>query len=148
VTLGSGTNAFNNMVGGAFNSGATVNLGAGNTLTNAGTLSPGGTGVMQTTALTGNLAQTAAGTLVVDVNAANGASDRINVSGTANLAGGVPLQVSNLTFTPWQATVLSAAGGTTNNGLIPHLIDQNPCAHWRSPMDMIFQGRSTSVFQA
>jgi nucleotide-binding universal stress UspA family protein len=32
--------------------------------------------------------------------------------------------------------------------LIPHLIDQNSCAHWRSPMDMIFQGRSTSVFQA
>jgi hypothetical protein len=32
--------------------------------------------------------------------------------------------------------------------LIPHLIDQNPCAHWRSPMDIIFQGRSTSVFQA
>jgi hypothetical protein len=33
-------------------------------------------------------------------------------------------------------------------GLIPRLIDQNPCAHWRSPMDMIFQGRSTRVFQA
>ena len=33
-------------------------------------------------------------------------------------------------------------------GLIPHLIDQNSCAHWRSPMDMIFQGRSMSVFQA
>ena len=32
--------------------------------------------------------------------------------------------------------------------LIPHLIDQNPCAHWRNPMDMIFQGRSTSMFQA
>jgi uncharacterized protein with beta-barrel porin domain len=117
VILGTGTNAFDNMAGGAFNSGATVNLGAGNTLTNAGTLSPGGAGVMQTTALTGNLVQTAAGRLVVDVNAANSASDRINVSGTANLAGGVQLQVSNLTFTPWQATVLSAAGGTTNNGL-------------------------------
>ena len=32
--------------------------------------------------------------------------------------------------------------------LIPSLADQNPCAHWRSPMDMIFQGRSTRVFQA
>jgi hypothetical protein len=32
--------------------------------------------------------------------------------------------------------------------LIPSLIDQNPSVHWRSPMDMIFQGRSTSVFQA
>jgi hypothetical protein len=32
--------------------------------------------------------------------------------------------------------------------LIPSLIDQNSCAHWRSPMDMIFQGRSPSAFQA
>jgi uncharacterized protein with beta-barrel porin domain len=117
VILGSGTNTFNNMAGGVFDSGATVNLGAGNTLTNAGTLSPGGAGVMQTTALTGNLVQTATGRLVVDVNTANGASDRINVSGTANLAGGLQLQLSNLSFTPWQATVLSAAGGATNNGL-------------------------------
>ena len=31
---------------------------------------------------------------------------------------------------------------------IPDLIDQNPCAHRRNPMDMIFQGRSMSVFQA
>jgi hypothetical protein len=31
---------------------------------------------------------------------------------------------------------------------IPRLIDQNRCAHWRNPMDMIFQGRSMSVFQA
>ena len=55
VILGSGTNGFNNMAGGFFNTGATVNLGAGDTLTNTGTLSPGGAGVIQTTALTGNL---------------------------------------------------------------------------------------------
>jgi hypothetical protein len=24
--------------------------------------------------------------------------------------------------------------------LIPSLVDQNPCAHWRNPMDMILQG--------
>jgi uncharacterized protein with beta-barrel porin domain len=117
VILGSGTNALNNMASGVFEPGATVDLGAGNALTNAGTLSPGGLGVIQTTALTGNLVQTATGRLVVDINTANGASDRINLSGTANLAGALQLQLSNLTFTPWQATVLSAAGGTTNNGL-------------------------------
>ena len=32
--------------------------------------------------------------------------------------------------------------------LIPVPIDQNPCAHWRSPMDMMRQGWSTSLFQA
>jgi uncharacterized protein with beta-barrel porin domain len=117
VILGSGTNAFNNMAGGFFNSGTTVNLGAGNTLTNAGTLSPGGAGVIQTTALTGNLAQTATGRLLTDINIAGATSDRVNVSGTANLAGAVQLQVQNATLGPWQQTVLSAAGGATNSGL-------------------------------
>ncbi len=32
--------------------------------------------------------------------------------------------------------------------LILSLIDQNPCAHWRSPMDMMRQGWSTSLFHA
>jgi uncharacterized protein with beta-barrel porin domain len=114
---GGGANAFNNMAGGVFNSGATVSLGPGNTLTNAGTLSPGGVGVIQTTALSGNLVQSATGIFLTDVNIAGATSDRINLSGTAKLAGSVQLQVSNLTFAPWQQTVLSAAGGTTNNGL-------------------------------
>jgi uncharacterized protein with beta-barrel porin domain len=117
VILGTGTNAFNNMAGGFFNAGATVNLGAGNMLTNAGTLSPGGAGVIQTTALTGSLTQTATGRLVADINISGATGDRINVSGTANLAGAVQLQVQNLTFGAFQQTVVSAAGGTTNNGL-------------------------------
>jgi uncharacterized protein with beta-barrel porin domain len=117
VTLGTGTNAFNNMAGGFFNAGATVQLGAGNVLTNAGTISPGGTGVVQTTTLTGNLVQTATGRLVTDIGIAGNTSDRINVSGTASLAGGVRILVSNVTLAPWQQTVLSAAGGATNSGL-------------------------------
>jgi uncharacterized protein with beta-barrel porin domain len=117
VILGSGTNAFNNMAGGLFNAGATVNLGAGNVLTNAGTLSPGGAGVIQTTALTGNMAQTATGRLFTDINIAGGTSDRINVSGTAALSGAVQVQVQSPILGPWQQTVLSAVGGTTNNGL-------------------------------
>src|SRR5471032_1608897 len=32
--------------------------------------------------------------------------------------------------------------------VIPSLINHNSCAHWRIPMDAIFQGRSTRVFQA
>ena len=32
--------------------------------------------------------------------------------------------------------------------LIPSLIDQNPCAHWHNPMDMMRQGWSTSLFHA
>jgi uncharacterized protein with beta-barrel porin domain len=116
VQLGGGT-AFNNMAGGFFNSGDTVNLGATGTLTNAGTLSPGGMGVMQTTALRGNLVQTATGRLVTDIDIAGGTSDRINVSRTASLAGAVQLNVQNLIAGGWQQTILSATGGVTNNGL-------------------------------
>jgi len=117
VALGSGTNAFINQAGGLFNSGTSVNLGVGNTLTNAGTLSPGGVGAIQTTAITGNLVQTATGRLAIDFNIAGATADRVNVSGTANLAGTVQLQLSNLQLGPFQQTILSASGGTTNNGL-------------------------------
>jgi hypothetical protein len=56
------------------------------TLTNRGNLSPGGKGVVQTTALTGNLVQTSSGKISVDVDRTAGQADRINVSGTAQLA--------------------------------------------------------------
>ena len=32
--------------------------------------------------------------------------------------------------------------------IIPTLIDQNPCAQWRKPMDMMRQGCSTNLFHA
>lgn len=35
-----------------------------------------------------------------------------------------------------------------DEGIIPTVIDQNPCAHLRLPIDMIFHGRSWSVLQA
>ena len=47
---------------------------------------------------------------------------------------------------------LAAAGPTLSQtapqGVIPASINQNPCAHFRRPMDMIFQGWSMSLFQA
>lgn len=57
VDLIGGNNAFNNLVGGVFNAGTSVILGAGNNLTNFGTLSPGGPDTIQTTLLVGNLIQ-------------------------------------------------------------------------------------------
>jgi uncharacterized protein with beta-barrel porin domain len=117
VDLGGGVNAFNNLAGGTFNSGATVNLGAGNTLTNSGTLAPGGTGTVQTTTFTGNFVQNAGGKFAVDVNLAGATADRLNVSGTAQVAGTVVPHMLNLSPAPQTFTVLSAAGGTTDNGL-------------------------------
>jgi len=117
VDLGAGSNAFSNMAGGTFNTGASVRLGPGSTLTNAGMLSPGGAGVIQTTALTGNLVQTGTGRLALDLNMATGAADRIDITGTANLAGTVVVNLTNPQAATQQVTIVSAAGGTTNAGL-------------------------------
>ncbi len=114
---GGANNAFNNNGGGIFNSGPIVNLGAGNLLRNAGTLAPGGSGALQTTALTGNINQTASGIFQVDVDSTAGTSDLLNVTGTANLNGNVLAQVVNPALGPQSNTILSAAGGTTDNGL-------------------------------
>jgi hypothetical protein len=117
VDLGGGVNAFNNSAGGVFDTLGTVMIGAGNALTNAGTVSPGGTGTIQTTALTGNFAQTADGIFAVDVDAGAVNADRLDVTGTATLAGSVALNVSNLGNSQGAVTILSATGGATDNGL-------------------------------
>jgi outer membrane autotransporter protein len=120
VDLGAGTNTFNNRPGGLLNAGETVNVGSGNTLTNQGTLSPGGKGTIQTTTLTGNLVQTNSGTFLADLDPQNGNSDHLLVSGTAGLAGSVAVNTINAgRATPGtqQATILSSANGVTNSGL-------------------------------
>jgi uncharacterized protein with beta-barrel porin domain len=147
VDLGPGTNAFNNQTGGTFNAGATVKLGTGNTLSNSGDLSPGGRGVIQTTALTGNLVQTNSGRITVDVDTAAGRADRINASGTAQLAGQVVVNPTNV-LTPLSTTaitILHADGGVTNNGL--SLASSNlfgsavvtPELEFPDPNDLVFQ---------
>ncbi len=117
VELGTGTNAFNNLAGGVFNAGTIVNLGAGNAFTNDGALAPGGAGAAPiTTTLTGNFVQNAGGTYAVDVVGA--AADRVNVSGTASLAGSVlPTLRGGLTSSTQQFTILHADGGAINNGI-------------------------------
>jgi uncharacterized protein with beta-barrel porin domain len=117
VGLGGGTNAFNNLSGSVFNSGATANLGAGNVLSNSGTLAPLGAGPVGATTLTGNFVQTAGGKFAVDVDLAGGAADRLNVSGTAGLAGTVTPRLTNIFGGPQTFTILSAAGGTSGAGL-------------------------------
>ncbi len=87
VDLGSGHNAFNNNPTAVLNAGVVLNLGAGNTLTNSGTLSPGGPTTPITTTLTGNLVQTGSGVFEADVHA-DGTHDTLLVNGgSASLAG-------------------------------------------------------------
>lgn len=119
VQLGTGTSAFNNLEGGIFVAGTAVNLGSGNVLTNAGTLALGASGT-QTTALTGNFVQTATGTYNVTADWTTGAASRLDVSGTAALGGRVavnPLSFPTTVGLTKTFTVLTAAGGITNNGI-------------------------------
>ena len=119
VDLGSGRNVFNNLSGGVFNSGAIVNLGAGNALINTGVLSPGGTGLIQTTTLTGNLVQGSAGKLLIDFDQATNKTDRLNVTGSATLGGQVVVNLANAVPTAGltTSTIVHADGGATGNGL-------------------------------
>jgi hypothetical protein len=107
-------NAFNNHIGATFASGAIANLGEGNTLTNAGNLSPGGAGTVLTTVLTGNLVQTASGTFTVDVDEGGAQeADLLQVSGTASFAGSVAPNIVNLTSRSGE--VLIATGSSIAN---------------------------------
>ena len=117
IDLGGGTNTLDNEAGGILNIGSVLYVGSGNTVNNAGTISPGGSGTITTTALTGSLVQTSTGTLAIDLNPATNSADRINVSETASLAGSIKLSVAGISISSGTVTVLSAAGGTSHAGL-------------------------------
>jgi len=111
VGLGTGTNAFNNLAGGVFNSGATVNLGAGNDLTNAGTVQPGGAGAVQTTALGSNFVQNAGGRTVFDIDLLGSTYDQITVDETATVNGTVAVNLLNVAPGVQAFQVVQATGG-------------------------------------
>jgi outer membrane autotransporter protein len=120
VNLGAGGNAFNNLASGRLISGATVNLGAGNTLENYGTLSPGGGDRVMTTDVTGNLVQAASGKFATDLDVQNAQADRINVSGTSNLEGTVEINLINPGYASpvnAQLTIVSSSGGVDQSNL-------------------------------
>lgn len=116
VSLGGGANEFVNQTGAIFNTGTVVDLGGLGSLNNAGLMSLGGSAsAAVTTTLTGDFTQDGDGVLAIDVF--GGVADRLNVSGTVDLAGLVRATVSGLTSSTQQFTILSAAGGITDNGI-------------------------------
>lgn len=110
-----GGSQFINHAGALFNSGADVTAGS---VLNRGTIAPGGRGVVQTTALDGNLTQTSTGVFAVDISAASKTADSIEVSSFADLAGKVAVAMTSLPTTAVQSyLILHALGGVTDNGL-------------------------------
>ena len=127
VDLSAGQNAIDNKPSGVFNSGSVVWLGPLaaplDTLTNEGLLSPGGYQNVYTTSIAGNLVQTPTGVYGMDLDL-EPSNDLITVSGTANMAGDVFVNLVNPLTAPGFAlpgahtsTILTAAGGVTNSGV-------------------------------
>lgn len=93
----------------------TWNLGTANSVfsgsvSNTGMLSMVN-GAPNTLTISGNLVFGAGSTFQVDVG--NGVNDRVNVTGTATLAGGLTAIASGTSFTNGTYTILNAAGGIT-----------------------------------
>jgi outer membrane autotransporter protein len=114
VLLGGGMNSFNNLAGGRFNSGINVDLGGG-VLLNSGTLAPGNS--IGTTLVNGDFTQTTAGMLEIEI-AGDGTSDRVDVTGSAALAG--TLSVFGLGYPTGfpdaqTYTIMTATGGMNGN---------------------------------
>jgi uncharacterized protein with beta-barrel porin domain len=107
VNFTGGANPFTNETTGIFNSGAMVNLGAGNALTNKGSFAPGGVGTIQATTLTGNFAQTASGKYLVDVTPIT--ADKTVVSGSATLGGTVQATFANGSYVANTYKIMNAA---------------------------------------
>ena len=106
VDLGSGANFVDNKTGAFFDSGATVNVGAGNLVLNEGLISPGSLLRAMTTNITGNFEQSPtvpspfnpanppSGVYAVDIDYEKQIADRINVTGTAKVSGTVVVNVN------------------------------------------------------
>lgn len=117
IDLGGGTNTLDNEAGGVLNVNSVLSVGAGNTVNNAGTISPGGTGTVTTTTLTGSLAQSSTGTLAIDLDAAANTADRIDVTETATLDGNIKLSVAGLAISTGTVTVLTGGNSVDHTGL-------------------------------
>lgn len=94
----------------------------GTTILGAGaTLSPGSSdGTIRTLSVAGNLTFNAASNFLVDVGTST--NDRVNVTGTANLAGTLTASALLGSYSPGQYTVLNAGGGL--NGTFSNLATQ------------------------
>jgi autotransporter-associated beta strand protein len=86
-------------------------------LTSQGTIDLADGSTVDVLSIGGNFTQSAAALWLVDIDGSTGGTDLITVTGTANLAGTLDVNVVNPVSTSQQFTVLSAAGGVTNNGL-------------------------------
>jgi hypothetical protein len=128
----------------------TWNLGAGTStfsgnVTNSGMLNMAD-GTINTLTINGNLVFNAGSTFRVDID--NGANDRVNVTGTATLAGGISAFGLSGSFTAGTYTLLNAAGGLSGT-FSPLTTNPNTTASLRYDTNNVYRditGAGTSSF--
>jgi len=115
VRLGAGTNTFKHKTGALLQSGAVVDLGAGNDFENAGRISAGGVGTLQTTTLTGDFVQTGDAIWDFDIKP-DFTSDLFEIDGVANLGSHINrinLNEIGIANSPGRYTLITADSGLT-----------------------------------
>ncbi|MBN2231362.1 MAG: hypothetical protein JW781_00890, partial [Deltaproteobacteria bacterium] len=120
VNLGDGNNGFHNYNGATFNCGEILSLGNTASMVNEGIFSPGGSGIICETTLTGFLEQVDASRMIMELDMQSGVSDVVDVSGIADLAGKIQIGLLNPGFAAngtYRSTLITAAGGIIDSGL-------------------------------
>jgi uncharacterized protein YhjY with autotransporter beta-barrel domain len=109
-------NSFVNNTGGTLETGASFDLGSGGSLTSFGTLSPGGSGSVLTSTITGTFSQSASGTYLVDLDA--GATDKL-VFETAGavLDGTVSINIVSASTANGSSVIAQSEDGDITSGL-------------------------------
>jgi hypothetical protein len=115
-------NIYNNLEGGVLVAYDFVDLGEAGILNNSGMLAFGEMNDRRDVILTGSLVQNAPGLFVsdLDFSLAGQQTDMLTVSGSAELAGEVILQLSNISELrtgTFSSVLIDAAGGVTDNGI-------------------------------
>lgn len=147
IDLGAGSNAFFNREQSLLVSGATLNLGLGNTLTNSGTWSPGGVDVIASTLLTGHFQQTSAGRMLLDFDPIALTADHIELSpgGNATLQGAVTINAitANPFATGTRSTVLMTAPTVFDTSALTLDIPQSAVTHYSLAQTVTASGEAS-----
>lgn len=111
-------NILTNAAQGTFEAGQEVNIGSKETpvFTNAGIVSPGGSGTIITTDISSDYTQSDTGTLAVDLDLAESSNDALVIAGNADIAGSVTvnlLDVGSASTVP--GTQIIAVASELNN---------------------------------
>jgi hypothetical protein len=130
MSLGGGSNSLINRDGATVASGEALNLGAGGTALNEGVWAVGRSNEISHTALTGDFTQAASGSLLLDIDHLTRTADRIDVIGTARLAGSIELNQINI------SKIQPAARGRCSWLRMAGCRPMTSCSLWRRPSSL------------